>query len=133
MTRITVDTSAWVESFHPKGDIKLKEAVRRLITEGKILLPGIIKVEILRGTKSQKEYEKLDELLKGLTYLPAGENFRERLARFPLDLFGEGIAVPLVDTYIALLAIENNASLLHRDQHFDLIAQETDLGILKVV
>jgi len=38
-----------------------------------------------------------------------------------------------VDTYIALLAIENSASLLHRDQHFDLIAQKTDLEILKVV
>jgi Predicted nucleic acid-binding protein, contains PIN domain len=133
MTRVIVDTSAWVESFHPKGDIKLKEAVKRLITEGEILLPGIIKVEILRGTKSQKEYEKLDELLNGLTYLPAGENFWERLARFSFDLFGKGIAVPLVDTYIALLAIENNASLLHRDQHFDLIAQKTDLEILKVV
>jgi hypothetical protein len=133
MTRVIVDTSAWVESFQPKGDIKLKEAVKRLITEGKILLPGIIKVEILRGTKSQKEYEKLDELLNSLTYLPVGENFWGQLARFSFDLFRKGIVVPLVDTYIALLAIENNASLLHRDQHFDLIAQKTDLEILKVV
>jgi len=133
MTRVIVDTSAWVESFQPKGDIKLKEAVKRLITEGEILLPGIIKVEILRGTKSQKEYEKLDELLNSLTYLPVGENFWGRLARFSFDLFRKGIAVPLVDTYIALLAIGNNASLLHRDQHFDLIAQKTDLEILKVV
>lgn len=133
MTRVIVDTSAWVESFHPKGDIKLKEAVKRLITEGKVLLPGIIKVEILRGTKSQKEYERLDELLNGLTYLPVEENFWGRLARFSFDLFRKGIAVPLVDTYIALLAIENNASLLHCDQHFDLIAQKTDLEILKVV
>jgi len=131
MTRVIVDTSAWVKSFHPKGDIKLKETVKRLITEGKILLPGIIKVEILRGTKSQKEYERLDELLNGLTYLPVEENFWGRLARFSFDLFRKGIAVPLVDTYIALLAIENNASLLHRDQHFDLIAQKTDLEILK--
>ena len=133
MTRVIVDTSAWIESFHPTGDIKLKETVKQLITEGKILLPGIIRVEILRGTKSQREYERLDELLNGLTYLPVGENFWGRLARFSFDLFRKGIAVPLVDTYIALLAIENNASLLHRDQHFDVIAQKTDLEILKVV
>ena len=124
MTRVIVDTSAWVESFHPKGDIKLKEAVKRLITEGEILLPGIIKVEILRGTKSQEEYEKLDELLNGLTYLPVEENFWGRLARFSLYLFRKGFAVHFVDNYVALLTIENNASLLHRDQHFDLIAQK---------
>ena len=131
MTRVIVDTSAWIESFHPTGDIKLKESVKQLITEGKILLPGIIKVEILRGTKSKEEYERLDELFSSLTYLPVEENFWGRLAQFSFDLFRRGIVVPLVDTYIALLAIENNASLLHRDQHFDLIAQKTDLEILK--
>ena len=133
MARVIVDTSAWIESFHPKGDVKLKEEVKRLITEGRILLPGIIKVEILRGTKSKEEYERLDGLLNGLTYLPVEENFWGRLAQFSFDLFREGIVVLLVDTYIALLAIENSASLLHQDQHFDLIAQKTDLEILKVV
>jgi hypothetical protein len=132
MTKIIVDTSAWIESFHPKGDIKLKEKVKQLITEGTILLPGIIKAEILRGAKSKKEYESLDELLDGLTYLPVEENFWGRLARFSFDLLREGIVVPLVDTYIALLTIENDALLLHCDQHFDLVARKTNLNVLKV-
>ncbi|NWF77219.1 MAG: PIN domain nuclease [Chloroflexi bacterium] len=132
MTRVIIDTSAWIESFHPKGDIKLKERVKQLITEGSTLLPGIIKAEILRGAKSKKEYESLDELLDGLTYLPVEENFWGRLAKFSFDLLREGIVVPLVDAYIALLAIESNASLLHRDQHFDLVARKTGLNVLKV-
>lgn len=131
MTRVIVDTSAWIESFHPKGDIKLKERVKQLITEGGILLPGIIKAEILRGAKSKKEYESLDELLDGLTYLPVEDNFWGRLARFSFDLLREGIVVPLVDTYIALLTIENDALLLHCDQHFDLVARKTNLNVLK--
>jgi len=132
MTRVIIDTSAWIESFHPKGDIKLKERVKQLVTEGAILLPGIIKTEILRGAKSKKEYENLDELLDGLTYLPVEENFWGRLARFSFDLLREGIVVPLVDTYIALLTIENDALLLHCDQHFDLVARKTNLNVLKV-
>ena len=132
MTKVIVDSSAWIESFRPEGRAKLKEKVKELLTEGSILLPGIIKAEILRGTKSRKEYKMLDDLLNGLAYLPVEENFWSRLARFSFDLVREGVAVPLVDTYIALLAIENNASLLHRDQHFDLIAQKTNLQILKV-
>ena len=132
MTRVIVDTSAWIESFHPKGDIKLRERVKHLITEGGILLPGIIKAEILRGAKGKKEYESLDELLDGLTYLPVEEDFWSRLARFSFDLFRKGIVVPLVDTYVSLLTIENDALLLHRDQHFDLVAQKTNLNVLKV-
>lgn len=132
MTRVIIDTSAWIESFHPKGDIKLKERIKQLITEGSILLPGIIKTEILRGAKSKKEYESLDELLDGLTYLPVEENFWARLAKFSFDLLRAGIVVPLVDTYIALLAIENSTLLLHRDQHFDLIAGKTKLNVLEV-
>jgi predicted nucleic acid-binding protein len=132
MTRVIIDTSTWIESFHPKGDIKLKERVKQLITEGSILLPGIIKTEILRGAKSKKEYESLDELLDGLTYLPVEENFWGRLARFSFALLRQGIVVPLADTYIALLTIENDALLLHCDQHFDLIAQKTQLQTLKM-
>jgi len=132
MTKVIVDTSAWIESFHPGGDIKLKERVKQLITEGSILLPGIVKAEILRGAKSKKDYESLDNLLDGLTYLPVEEDFWGRLARFSFDLLKEGISVPLADAYIALLAIENNASLLHRDQHFDLVARKTNLNVLKV-
>ncbi len=133
MAKVIVDTSAWIESFRPQGEDKLKEVVKRLISEGEILLPGIIKTEILRGTKSKEEFQTLDELLSSLIYLSVEDEFWGRLAKFSFDLLREGITVPLVDAYIALLAIEQNTSLLHRDQHFDLIAQKTGLEILKVV
>ena len=131
MAKVIVDTSAWIESFRPQGEDKLKEVVKQLISEGKILLPGIIKTEILRGTKSKEEFQTLDELLSGLIYLSVEDELWGRLARFSFDLLREGITVPLVDAYIALLAIEQNASLLHRDIHFDFIAQKTGLEILK--
>ena len=132
MNRVIVDTSAWIEFFRPKGDAKLREEVKRLIAEAGILLPGIIKAELPRGARSAEGYERLDELLKGLTYLPVAEDFWERLWRFSFDLLRKGIVVPLADAYIALLAIENNASLLHCDQHFDLVARKTNLNVLKV-
>ena len=131
MAKVIIDTSAWIESFRPQGEDKLKEIVKQLISEGKILLPGIMKAELLRGTKSKEEYQMLDELLSGLIYVPVEDDFWGRLARFSFDLLREGITVPLVDACIALLAIEQKASLLHRDVHFDFIAQKTGLEILK--
>jgi len=132
MTEVIVDTSAWIESFRPKGGAKLKGVVKQLILEGRIFLPGLIKAEILRGTKSKEEYEMLDELLKGLVYLPVEDDFWGRLARFSFELFRDGVTVPLTDAYIALLSIEKDVPLLHRDTHFDLIAQKTKLKVLEV-
>lgn len=132
MSKVVVDTSAWVEFFRPQGDAGLKEVVKPLIYNGSVLLPGLIRAEILRGTKSTEEYEMLDDLLKGLQYLPVAEDFWERLSLFSFDLLRKGVTVPLTDTYIALVAIENGASLLHRDHHFDVIARETSLDIFEI-
>ena len=131
MDKVIIDTSAWIKSFRPQCDKALSDLVKDLIIKGRVLLPGIIKVELLRGTKSKREYDQLSDLLKGLTYLPVPEEFWERLSEFSFTLLRKGIVVPLTDTYIALLCIENNAPILHCDKHFDLIAQKSPLKILQ--
>lgn len=130
MDKIIIDTSAWIESFRPQCDKGLSRLAKDLIIKGNVLLPGIIKAELLRGTKNKREYNRLNELLKGLTYLPVREEFWERLSEFSFELFRKGVVVPLTNTYIALLCIENDASILHRDKHFDLIARKSSLKVL---
>ena len=130
MGKVIIDTSAWIESFRPDSDKSFCALVKDLILKGQVLIPGIIKTELLRGTKNKKEYNRLNELLKGLEYLPVPEEFWERLSWFSFDLFRKGIVVPLVDTYISLLCIENDVSILHCDKHFDLIAENFPLKVL---
>ena len=130
MDKVIIDTSAWIESFRPQSEKKFIDLVKDLILKGRILVPGIIKTEILRGTKNKKEYNQLNDLLKGLEYLPVSDDFWEKLSLFSFRLFRKGVTVPLTDTYIAPLGIENNASILHCDKHFDLIAEKVPLKIL---
>ncbi len=130
MGKVIIDTSAWIESFRPRGDKRFGALVKDLILKGQVLIPGIIKTELLRGTKNKKEYNRLNELLKGLEYLPVPEEFWERLSWFSFGLFRKGIVVPLVDTYIGLLCIESDASILHCDKHFGLIAEKSPLKVL---
>jgi len=129
MDKVIIDTSAWIESFRPDSGKSFQQLVRDMIVQDLVLLPGIIKTELLRGTKNKKEYNQLGQMLKGLTSLAVAEDFWERLSNFSFQLFRKGITVPLTDTYIALLCIENQASLLHRDKHFDMIAQKTKLSL----
>ena len=131
MDKVIIDTSAWIDSFRSGSRKSFQRLVKDLIIQDLVLLPGIIKAELLRGTKNKKEFNQLNQMLKGLTYLAVDEDFWERLSNFSFQLFRKGITVPLTDTYIALLCIENQASLLHGDKHFDMIAQKTKLICLK--
>jgi len=131
MDKVIIDTSVWIESFRPHADQSLQRLVKDLILSELVLLPGIIKTELLRGAKNKKEFTQLSRLLKGLSYLAVHEDFWRQLAEFSFQLYRKGIVVPLTDTYIALLCIENQASILHRDKHFDMIAQKTKLKILQ--
>ena len=130
MDKVIIDTSAWIESFRPRGNKAIRETVRTHLRNSVVLMPGIIRAELLRGTRTNSEYKELADLLDGLEYLSVDDSFWEKVARFSFDLFRSGITVPLVDTYIALLAIQNNAGLIHNDRHFDLIAQKHPLRII---
>ena len=133
MDKVIIDTSAWIESFRPQSDKVFRDLVKDLILKGRVLIPGIIKTELMRGTKNKKEYDRLNELLKGLDYLPVTDDFWEKLSQFSYRLFRKGITIPLTDTYIALLCIENHISILHRDKHFDLIAEKCPLKVLSIM
>ena len=130
MVKVIIDTSVWIQTFRPQGDKSLGDLVKQLILNGRVLLPGIIKTELLRGTKTQAEFERLKDLLAGLTYLPLNESFWDELAAFSFNLFRKGLTVPLLDTAIAFLSIKNQAPLLQRDRHFDMIAKITELKLL---
>jgi predicted nucleic acid-binding protein len=133
MDKVLIDTSAWIESFRPDGNREIRETVRWLLKDTLVLMPGIIRTELLRGTKSRKEYEHLAGLLDGLEYLAVQDIFWEKVARFSFELFRSGITVPLTDTYIALVAMDSKAKILHCDRHFDLIAGKVPLDILSPV
>ena len=113
MDKVIIDTSAWIESFRPGSGKPLQRLVKDLIIQNLVLLPGIIKTELLRGAKNKKEYNQLNQVLTGLTYLPVDEGFWERLSDFSFQLFRKGITVPLTDSYIALVCIEKKVKLLN--------------------
>jgi predicted nucleic acid-binding protein len=73
MDKVVIDTSAWIESLRPESEEGLHHLVKDLIMSGQVLIPGIIRVELLRGARNRKEYDRLDNLLEGLTYLPVPE------------------------------------------------------------
>jgi predicted nucleic acid-binding protein len=130
MVNVIIDTSAWIQTFRPQCDKSLADAVKELIRNDRVLMPGLIKAELLRGTRTEAEFEHLKDLLESLIYLPVNESFWDDLAAFSFNLFRKGLTVTLVDTAIALLSIQSKAPLLQCDRHFEMIAEVTELKLL---
>ena len=128
---ILADTSAWVEFLRATGSpIHLR--LRDLIAgDGDLATTDVVMMELLAGPTTQDEMARLRRLLLRFQLLPV-----EGLADYEAaaDLYrrcragGETVR-KLTDCLIAVVAIRNGATLLHRDHDFEVIARHTTLRL----
>jgi len=128
--KILVDTTLWVDYLRGSNDA-VRKRLSALVTADKVMTADIIVLEILRGAKSDREYEMLHRDFSALPRLGMTAAVWERAWNLGYTLRRKGIQVPLTDTIIAALALEYACALLHADRHFDLIAEQTDLKVLR--
>jgi predicted nucleic acid-binding protein len=127
MSNVLVDTSAWVEFFRPDGDPRYRSTVSKLIDDNEAVLCGMILSELLKGSRSDKEYRELEDRLSTLPYLETPETVWKKVGRTASLLLRKGVQVPTTDLLIATLAIENKIPVLHNDKHFPILARHTEL------
>lgn len=127
---IVVDTSVLIDFFRGLDT----PAVRRLarLDEGAapFAIPGICCQELLQGAKDEEEWALLADYLGTQRILHAEEPWRTHVeaARIYFDLRHRGITVrSTIDCWIAQLALELGATLLHDDDDFEAIARVREL------
>jgi len=126
---ILIDTSAWLfalrKDFHPI----VKERIEQLLVESDVAICGMIALELLGGTKSEKEYLRLKSRLDALYYVEADKVLWDLSSKLAFDLKRKGISIPYADIVIAASALRERAILVHADSHFDSISNYTDLRV----
>ena len=88
---------------------------------------GVILLELLGGTKTEKEYNRLKNRLESLFYIDADKLLWENSSKLAFNLRRKGITIPFTDIFIASSAIYAKALLIHADSHFESVAQHTEL------
>ena len=126
---ILVDTSAWIELLGATGHpahITLKSLLER---RSPIATTEPVIMELLAGTRSRGEGSRLRGRLLALPRLAVrGLADFESAAELYRTCRGQGVTVrKLIDCLIAAVAIRENATILHHDRDFDLLAQHTRL------
>ena len=125
---ILVDSSVWIDFFSSSPGRAAAE-LRRMIEEAEpFALTGIVVAEVLQGlTRGARRIEQY--LAQWEMFEPRGfETYREaaaicRAAR------AKGITPTTIDTLIAAIALEHNASVFTHDHDFSRIARITRLAL----
>jgi hypothetical protein len=130
---VLIDTSVWILALRKSPPPAVKDEVAHLLAENRAAIVPLIRLELLGGTKSLNEFNRLKNRLSALHQISADEANWETAIQLAFKLRQQGKIIPYTDIIIASAAIINNCTLLHCDKHFDLMAENTDLKVKSLI
>ena len=129
---VLVDTTVWIDFFSSNPYQHVKTLENLIVKREDICLCGIILTEVLQGIREDSEFNRTQDLLGNLVFLPMQYYVFLRSAEIYRNLRRKGITIrkPVV-CMIAAVAIENDIPLLHNDKDFIPIEKHFGLKSLK--
>lgn len=120
--RVLIDTSAWLFALRKEFLPEIKERIDLLLKENLVMTTGIIKLELLAGTRTKAEYDRLKKRLSALESIETDASLWELACDTGFRLRRKGVTIPYTDILIASCAMSAGCILLHADRHFNLAA-----------
>ena len=124
-----VDTSAWILALRKDFSPGVKERIDHLLKENTVITTGMVKLEILGGTKTESEFQRLKRRLEALDSVDLDTSLWEESYDLAFKLRRKGITVPYTDILIAACALKIGSTVVHADAHFDLMAGHISLKV----
>ncbi len=120
---VLVDTSVWSLAFRrarasSKNDEHVVGELAELIREGRALLMGPIRQELLSGLTDAAQFKSLRERLRAFDDLRIHEDDYERAAEYFNICRRTGVQGSHVDFLICSVAVANGASIFATDKDF---------------
>lgn len=82
---VLVDTSAWICFLARKKFLQIKKQVTTLLEEDRVAITGPLFLELIQGTRNQKECEETQSWLKALHWLQIKDDHWRQAADLGLD------------------------------------------------
>ena len=130
---VLIDTSVWILALRKSPSPLVKDQVEHLLAENRVAIAPMIRLELLGGTKSLSEFNRLKSRLDALHQIPTNEANWELATQLAFKLRQQGKVIPYADILIGSAAILAGCLLLHADRHFDLMAEDTKLSVRSLV
>jgi predicted nucleic acid-binding protein len=117
---VLVDTSVWslaLRRDRPRGTPHEKE-LAELITEGRVLMLGAVRQELLSGLRAVEQFRKLRDRLRAFPDLPVRRDDYEEAASCFNRCRGRGIQGSNTDFLLCAIALREDVSILTTDDDF---------------
>ena len=128
-----LDSSTLIEYYRPRGRDDVQSAVAEAIEADRGAINGVVQTEILAFVRGKGAFRELAEDFRALHWIDLDRAVFDRAAALGADLRRHGVTVLATDLIIAASAVQNGATLLHLDAHFDSIARHADLTVRSFV
>jgi predicted nucleic acid-binding protein len=124
-----VDTSAWILALRKDFSPVVKDRIEYLLKENAIATTEMVKLELLGGTRTAEEFQRLKSRLDALDAVECSSSLWEKAYNLAFKLRQKRITVPYTDIVIASCALKIRATIVHVDAHFDLMQQPAGLEV----
>jgi len=132
--KIIVDTCIWSLSLRrdKSNDAGFVKELRELIKEFRVQMIGPIRQEILSGTRSRRQFDKLKGYLKTFPDMPIMTEDYEKAAELFNLCRSKGLQGSNTDFLICSLCIRNSFPLFTMDNDFNLFSQYIPITLHKI-
>lgn len=129
-----VDTSVWIDFFNGYDSAEA-ERLAQAIAEGEsIAVAGLVVTEILLGLKSDREADRIADLLTAFELVaePTVTDYQNAAQLYRMGRSHGFTIRSTIDCVIAQLAIRDHRPLLTKDRDFKPIAAHTPLELVRL-
>lgn len=132
--KVIVDTSVWSLALRrgQQTNDAIADKLRDLITDGRIVLLGVVRQEILSGIKNQEQFEKLRDNLRAFPNLLLDMQDYELAAEYFNICRRRGIQGANTDFLICATANRRNYEILTTDKDFIGFSQYLPIVLTKM-
>ena len=121
---VLVDTSVWLLALRRQSpnlspnEAMLKSAFAELVNEGRVLIIGPIRQELLSGLREEAQFSRLRELLRSFPDLQLNTEAFERAAQMANQCSSRGLASTPTDMLICSMAYHAKVPIYSTDRDF---------------
>ena len=120
MTRVLIDTSAWIEFFQSSSGA-VGNKVAKLIETDCAVMTGPVLMELIQASSSQQQARQLRGLLDVLPFVEVERADWEEAGSVLRELREQGFAVPTTNALLGTVAKRRGLGVLTLDKHFELL------------
>ena len=135
MKFVMVDISVWSKALRKnklsEDDKRLIGYLEQLVRDGRVIMIGAIRQEILCGISDETRFEKLRRALEAFSDFELEEDDYITAASFYNKCRSKGIQGSITDFLICAVAMHHNFSILTLDNDFELYSRYIELDLVK--